>query len=343
VKIGIDQISFYVPKSFVDLEVLAKYRGIDPNKYTKGLLQKRFSVSLNEDIVFMAANAARNLNFDTNEIGMVLFATESSNELSKALATNLLSELNLNSSTIAVEIKQACYGLTASLDFARGYVTLNPNKKVLLVSADIARYELGSAAEPTSGAGAVAILVSLSPRILEFTDDSSYFSEDSMDFFRPIESTFPIVDGKLSTEVYQNHFIKNIEKLFNVKTPNLEQYQGICLHIPYSKLALKAIRSIEASERIEDIFFDSIEYNQNVGNIYNGSLYLNLIGLLDNCELLANKKILMFSFGSGATSKLFSLRIVDGYQNHLYTDIHKHMLANTEEITIEQYEQSFDI
>ena len=51
--IGIDSLSFFSPRSYVDLCELAKERNIDPDKYTKGLLSKEMRIpEVDEDVVW---------------------------------------------------------------------------------------------------------------------------------------------------------------------------------------------------------------------------------------------------------------------------------------------------
>ena len=60
-KIGIHKMSFYVPKFYLDINTLANARGIDPLKYTNGLLTHKMSVApFNQDIITLAANATLN-------------------------------------------------------------------------------------------------------------------------------------------------------------------------------------------------------------------------------------------------------------------------------------------
>jgi 3-hydroxy-3-methylglutaryl CoA synthase len=49
--------------------------------------------------------------------------------------------------------------------------------------------------------------------------------------------------------------------------------------------------------------------SQETGNIYTGSLYLNLISYISFNQNLRQKRVLMFSYGSGAMSSLFCLKI----------------------------------
>src|SRR5690606_12628298 len=125
--------------------------------------QNKMAVApINQDAVSMAANAALQIITETDKeaIDLVIFATETGNDHSKSAATYLLSLLGLKSDTRAIELKQACYAVTAGLYFAKGHILQNPNAKVLVVGSDIARYGIGSDGEATQGAGAVAILVS---------------------------------------------------------------------------------------------------------------------------------------------------------------------------------------
>src|SRR5690606_297 len=102
---------------------------------------------------------------DKKDIDLVLFATESGIDHSKAAATNLAQLLGLKSEIRAIELKQACYSATIALYFAKGHILQNPNSKVLVVGSDIARYGLETDGEPTQGAGAVAMLITKNPKI----------------------------------------------------------------------------------------------------------------------------------------------------------------------------------
>ncbi|MBF0848712.1 hydroxymethylglutaryl-CoA synthase, partial [Streptococcus danieliae] len=58
-KIGIDKIGFAMPDKYLDIRDLANARGIDPDKFTKGLMQLEMAISpRTQDIVTLAARAA---------------------------------------------------------------------------------------------------------------------------------------------------------------------------------------------------------------------------------------------------------------------------------------------
>jgi len=51
-----------------------------------------------------------------------------------------------------------------------------------------------------------------------------------------------------------------------------------------------------------------------LGNIYTGSLYNGLITLLCDKDIdLSNKKVMLFSYGSGCAASMFFVRIKQGY------------------------------
>ncbi len=58
-----------------------------------------------------------------------------------------------------------------------GHIALHPQSRVLLVGADIARYGIKTAGEPTQGGGAVAMIMSANPRILKINPESAHLTK----------------------------------------------------------------------------------------------------------------------------------------------------------------------
>ena len=165
-KVGIDKISFYVPKHYLALDTLAAEQGTDPEKFKRGIGQNKIAVpSHDEDVVTLAAEAAAKVvaEEDADKIDTVLFATETGIDQSKAAGVYVHRLLELPSRCRVVELKHACYSGTAALQLACGHVTRKPDRKVLVVASDVSRYDLGTPAEATQGCGAVAMLVSADP------------------------------------------------------------------------------------------------------------------------------------------------------------------------------------
>src|SRR5699024_10044344 len=130
----------------------------------------------------LAANAAKQIidDSDREAIDFVMFATESGIDQSKSAGVYVHELLGLNKNARSIELKQACYSATAALQLAKGHVLQHPDRKVLVLASDIARYGLSTSGEVTQGAGAVAMIVSQSPRLLTIEDESTYLTNDIM-------------------------------------------------------------------------------------------------------------------------------------------------------------------
>lgn len=293
--VGIDRITFATPNCYLSMRDLAIARGIDPNKFTIGIGQSQQAVPPNhQDIVTLGAQAALPLMpyIDSNRLKMVIVGTESGVDASKSSALYIHKLLNLSSWVRCVEVKEACYGGTAALMMARDYVLTHPGAQVLVIAADIARYGVGTPGEVTQGAGAVAMLVSENPHVLQINDDSVVKSAEIQDFWRPVYQSTALARGKFSTEQYIRMFCDVWQKYSAENDCNFNDFEAICFHLPYTKMGLKALQAgFEANsgasltsdtrERLLARYQDSTQYSRRIGNIYTGSLYLGLISLLD--------------------------------------------------------------
>ena len=349
--IGIDKIGFATSPYVLRLKDLAAARDTDPEKLSKGLLLKEQSVApITEDIVTLAATAADDILTDEDKeaIDMVILATESGIDQSKAAAVFVHGLLDIQPFARSFEMKEACYAATAALDYAKLHVAKFPQSKVLVIASDIAKYGIGTPGEPTQGAGAVAMLISQNPRILSFNDDNVAQTRDVMDFWRPNYATTPFVNGIYSTQQYLDS-LKTTWAEYQKRTGlTLTDFASVCFHLPYPKLALKGLKKIldksvseEKKDQLQYNFDQSILYSQRVGNIYTGSLFLGLLSLLENRpQLKAGDRIALFSYGSGAVSEIFSANLVPGFEQLLD---HKRMdkLDQRTVLSVADYERLF--
>ena len=338
--IGIDKIGFATSQYVLKLQDLAEARGTDPEKLSKGLLLKELSIApLTEDIVTLAASAGNSIltEEEKQEIDMVIVATESGVDQSKAAAVFR-----------SFEIKEACYGATAALHYAKLHVENSPKSKVLVLASDIAKYGVETPGEPTQGAGCVAMLISQNPRVMVFNNDNVAQTRDIMDFWRPNYSTTPFVNGVYSTQQYLDSLKTTWEEYQKRYDCDLNDFEAICFHLPYPKLALKGLKKIldkslpqEKKDLLQKHFDESIIYSQKVGNIYTGSLFLGLLSLLENSDSLkAGDKIALYSYGSGAVSEFFSVELVEGYEKQLQKN-RLELLDQRQSLNVADYERMF--
>lgn len=351
--VGIDQISFATSDKYVDMKELAAARNVDPNKYLIGIGQSQMAAfASDQDIVTLAATAALPIveQNDLADLELLIVASESGIDNSKAAAMYVLDLLDLPKTCRAFEIKQACYGATAGLQMAKDFVSLHPDKKALVIGADIARYGLNTPGEPTQGGGAVAMLITAAPRILGLNDDASYYAANIMDFWRPLNHSTAMVDGKYSAGVYLDFF----EQVFKASCAKghlqLTDFAALLFHLPYTKMGKKALLHAFKLSAVDELtqthflhqFEASITYSRQVGNLYTGSLYLGLLSLLQNSsQLKAGQRLGMFSYGSGAQGEFFSGTLQSGWQKAANLTNVSQMLKARRKVSVSQYEAAF--
>ena len=341
---GIESLSFYTPSTYVHLNELADHHGIDPAKFSRGIGQEKIALpGFDEDIVTMAAEAAQPIidRVGADKIDTVLFATESGIDQSKAAAIYVHRLLGLSPNCRCVELKQACYSATAALQMAASYVARKPDRKVLVIASDVARYDLGSSGEATQGAGAVAILVGNAPKIAEIGAESGLYTEDCMDFWRPNHRRTPLFDGKASTLRYLNALVEAWKDYQANGGLSYDAFERFCFHVPFSRMGEKAnshLAKANGQKQDSEKVLSGLVYNRQVGNCYSASLYLALISVLENDEAdLAGKNIGLFSYGSGATGEFFDLRVLPDYAKHLFPRRHQELLRNRASVGYEGY------
>jgi len=354
VKVGIDALSFYTPRYQLTLDTLAQGRGVDPDKFILGLGQKSMSiVPPGEDIVTMGASASKYLlqHEDVESIAMVLFATESGIDQSKAAGLYIQELLQLPTSIRILEIKQACYAGTGALQFALPYLRENQDKKILVIASDVARYGLNTPGESSQGAGAVAMLLSAHPRILAIDGEYGVVSESVMDFWRPNYSDVAFVDGKYSSKLYLSMLEKSFRAYEKMSHRTFLDHAHVCYHAPVPRLVEKAhqhLFKLTQQTALSDLdcqaqMHDALYYNRQMGNSYTASLYVSLLSLLDRTNHdLSHARIGFYSYGSGCVAEFFSGIVQPGYQQMLHQAHHQTLLEKRQVLSYPDYETYFN-
>lgn len=353
-KVGIDAISFYTSHYYLDLEVLAQVRNIDVSKFHQGLGQYKMAMAApDEDVVTLAANAAKQVMqyAEPAEIDTILFATESGFDTSKSLGTYIHRLLNFHANCRTVELKQACYSATATLQLGLAYVTRYPQKKVLVIAADVARYGLNTSGESSQGCGAVAMILSAKPQLVAIEPESGLYTDEVMDFWHPNYLDVALVEGKYSSRIY----MKALEKTWQqYQEQSQRQYSDIdfsCYHTPVPRLVEKAHKSwlhlngIDnlSAEEVDAQVAEALKYPRIIGNSYTAALYISLISLLENNQSdLAGKRIGFYSYGSGCVAEYFSGIVQANYRERLTTAQHQRMLQVRQALSYAEYEEFFN-
>jgi len=352
-KIGIESINFYTSHYFLDLKHLAEDRNVPVTKFYHGIGQEKMAAPPpDEDIITLAANAAYKAvkPVDIDKIDTLIFATESGIDQSKASGIYVHKFLELGKNCRVIEVKQACYSAAAGIQLSVPYLMLNPDKKVLLIASDIARYGIGSAGEPTQGAGAIAMVLSAEPKIVAFDRESGIYTEDVMDFWRPNYCDEAFVDGKFSIKMYIKALFESWQQYSDSSGKDFSDIYRFCYHLPFSRMAEKAHKHLAkhvseteySDEFVMSQIKDSLYYIKIIGNTYAASIFIGLISMLDySSEDLGGRNIGFFSYGSGCVGEFFSGEVLPGYQKYLDSAQHLKFLNTRTELSYDKYKEFY--
>ncbi len=374
-RIGIEAIAFDIPEHYLEMADLATARGVEPAKYTAGLGQKQMAVATPcEDTVVLAAGAGqrliKNFNIDPKSISMLIVGTETGVDHSKPVSSYVHQILGLSSECRVFEIKHACYGAMAGLTTAVNYILSGRAKgrKALVIASDIARYGKNTVGEPTQGAGAVAMLISDNPQLLEIDyNNEGFYATQVMDFWRPLYSKEAFADGHFSIQCYldalsgaYNLYKKGDEANGAQSKAANGKFEACLYHVPFVKMAQKAHQRLletdggqkfekdspelkAALQDFEKRVAPALELNARVGNIYTGALFLSLAYLLESSAgKLAGKPISLFSYGSGCGAEFMGAKIMEGADRLMKVESNEEILSKRRQVNMAKYEEILD-
>ncbi|MEY3498525.1 MAG: hypothetical protein RL308_194 [Bacteroidota bacterium] len=308
---GIDAIAFDVAKIHLPINTLAKARNIEPEKLEKGLgLLKMTLPDVHQDTVVFGANALTKLIINTGlnleDIARIYVGTESAIDSSKPIASFLVSlmEQKFGENTLSecdvVDFTFACIGGVDAMQNCIDFVRLNPTKKAIVVTSDIAKYDLNSTGEYTQGAGAVALLISSNPRIIAFDNHWATSTKGVFDFFKPyrtvskeaitgnsnnenwfdnleaeieIHKDQPVFEGQYSNQCYMDRTRNayfSFKKIANASTSVYDSWKSIIMHLPYSFQGRRMLSEIYALDHENQIISgneDASEYQNKIKEI----------------------------------------------------------------------------
>ncbi len=362
-EVGIEAINAYGGPAFLDVRTLFEARGLDLERFGNLMMEKK-SVGLPcEDAVTYGVNAAKPIidllsTEDKNCIELVITASESGLDFGKSMSTYIHDYLNLNRKCRLFEMKQACYAGTAALHMAACFVASNvsPGAKALVISTDIARAAAKKTyAEPSQAVGAIAMLISNRPDIMELDFGATgYYSYEVMDTCRPlpeIETGDPDLSLLSYLDCAENSYKAYQDAVEGAEFSQIFDY--LAFHTPFAGMVKGAHRKLMRQfakanpTQIEEDFnrrvVPSLGYCVKVGNVYSATLYLALCSLIDHVQLESSKRVGLFSYGSGCSSEFYS-----GLINPTSKDILSKMkigeqLARRYELSMEEYDQVIDL
>jgi len=364
--VGIEAIHAFAGSAFVDVEKLARHRGLDMTRFANLLMKEKTVALPYEDPVSFGVNAARPLieamsPEDRDRIEMVISCTESSFDFGKSLSTYFHKLLGLNRNCRLFELKNACYSGVAGLQMAINFVLsqASPGAKALVIATDVSRFmtEDGAALkldwsflEPSSGAGAVAMIVSDLPYVFQVdVGANGYYGYEVMDTCRPIADG-DAGDADLSLlsylDCYEQSFLEYRKRVEGADFATTFAY--LAMHTPFGGMVKGAHRDmmrkmVKANPKeIEADFarrvMPAINYCQRVGNIMGATTMLSLVSTIEHGDFEAPQRVGCFSYGSGCCSEFFSGVVTRDAQERVRALGIKAQLDRRYELSMEEYD-----
>lgn len=321
---GIEDIDVYAGRAALDVSMLAAARGLDVQRMQNLLMREKTVALPFEDAVTFAVNAAKpvidRLGAQRDSVEQLIVATESGVDFGKPLSTYVHQALGLSRNCRTFEVKHACYGGTAALQtaLAHAHAGISPGARTLVITTDAARPLPHTYAEPSQGAAAVALLVSDQPRLVEIEKGlSGCYGFEVMDSCRPTPE-METGDADLSLLTYLE-CIENSFLAYQRKAPaaTFADFDYLAFHTPFGGMAKGAHRTMMRKfervppAQVESDFLrrlaPSLHYCARVGNIYSGTVFLALAGVLAHADFSERPAhIGLFSYGSGCCSEFYS-------------------------------------
>ena len=302
----------YIPRWRIKVEEIARVWNADPEDYKQGLLIEEKSVpSMDEDTATISVEAARNAfkragKIKPQEVGALYVGSESHPYAVKPTAPIVAEAVGITPSLTAVDMEFACKAATAGIQACMGLVKAGYIKYGMSIGADTAQSEPGDALEFTASAGGAAYIIGGEDLLTEIEDTYS-FTQDVPDFWRRDGARYPKHAGRFTGEPgYFDHVINCSKGLMSKTGTTPEDYDYVVFHEPNGKFPLRAAKILGfPKEKVLPGLIVS-----RIGNTYSGSSLLGLAAILDVAN--AGDRILMTSYGSGAGSDSFNIRVTEG-------------------------------
>jgi hydroxymethylglutaryl-CoA synthase len=273
---------------------------------------------LDEDTLTIGLEAARNAlaraQINPQEIGAVWVGSESHPYAVKPTSTIIAEAIGAVPHTEAADWQFACKAGTETIQAGIGFVASGMARYVLGIGADTAQGRPGDALEYTAAAGGAAFIIGPAEESLAIFEASYSYVTDTPDFWRRPYAHYPSHGQRFTGEpAYFHHITSAGKQLMSELGRTAKDFDYVVLHQPNKKFPERAatILGFAKEQWVTGLLAPVI------GNTYAGASLLGLTAILDIAK--AGDKILCVSFGSGAGSDAFAIKVTDsiGQKQHL--------------------------
>ncbi|MFP4321647.1 MAG: hydroxymethylglutaryl-CoA synthase [Anaerolineales bacterium] len=306
-EVGLVGYGAYVPRYRLPAKEIARV-------WTGGMggtpVTEKAVAGLDEDVTTMSVEAARNAlrrgRVNPQDVRAVWVGSESHPYAVKPTSTIVAESIGASADIQAGDWEFACKAGTEAVQASIGFVGSCMANYALAIGMDIAQGRPGDALEYTAAAGGAAFLLGPAEESVAVIQGSYSFVTDTPDFWRRSAETYPTHGQRFTGEpAYFRHTLSAAETLMGMMGTTAADYNYVVFHQPNVKFPQRAGGMLGfAPEQMEPGLLASV-----IGNVYSGSCMIGITATLDIAQ--PGDRILMVSYGSGAGSDAFDLRVTD--------------------------------
>ncbi len=299
--VGIVGYGAYVPRyRLPGTEISRIWKG-EP---TPGPIKEKAVAGLDEDVITMSIEAARNAlaraGIDAQLLRAVWVGSESHPYAVKPSGTVVAEAIGASPHIQAGDWEFACKAGTEAFVAGMGLVGSQMGDYALAIGVDTAQSKPGDALEYTAASGGAAFIIGPAGGALATIDAQYSYVTDTPDFWRRAHQIYPEHGQRFTGEpAYFHHIFSAASTLMQGTGLNPEDFAYAIFHQPNEKFPSQVAKQLGfKSDQIAPGLLSPL-----IGNTYAGSSLLGLTAVLDVAS--PGDRILLTSYGSGAGSDAF--------------------------------------
>ncbi|MFI9383542.1 hydroxymethylglutaryl-CoA synthase family protein [Kutzneria sp. NPDC052558] len=357
--VGIEDLGAYFGVAVVEVADVFAARRLDAGRMANlGMARKSVALPC-EDIVTYAVNAARPVLDRLGPAGRakietLVVATESGVDLAKSAAAFAHAHLDLPRTCRLFEVKQACHGGVAALQAVASMLAAGGRSggKALVIAGDLPVPARHSYAEPSQGAGAIAVLLG-EPRLARwYPVRHGRFSFANEDFWRPAVDV-DMIDVDRSVLSYVECLLGSFRDFAEHENVDFRtSFDAFAMHTPFPgmvrgahRTAARKLAGLGNADVVTD--FDrrvaaSLRVPREVGNIYSGCTLMAVASSLRHRSTSTGHELGVYSYGGGCSSELLALTVSANTDRAAFAGPLDDALSARVPIDIERYDTILD-
>ena len=275
-----------------------------------GPIREKSVPGQDEDVITMSIEAARNAlaraRIDASQLRAVWVGSESHPYAVKPSGTIVAEAIGAVPNIQAGDWEFACKAGTETMVAAMGLVGSGMGDYALAIGMDTAQGKPGDALEYTAAAGGAAFIIGPAEESLAVIESSYSYVTDTPDFWRRQNMIYPEHGQRFTGEpAYFKHITSAAQTMMEESGARPQDYKYAVFHQPNSKFPQRVGKMLGFTpEQIKPGLLAPV-----IGNTYAGSSIIGFTAILDIAQ--PGDRILLVSFGSGAGSDAFDIRMTD--------------------------------